>query len=46
MEGETIQWPIEKEQKDKQWSTTHRKLKIEKHEPHLKPRLNSCVPNG
>jgi len=26
------------------YKTLHRKLKIKQHEPHLKPGLNSCVP--
>jgi hypothetical protein len=26
--------------------TLHRKLKIEQHEPHQQPRVNSCAPEG
>jgi hypothetical protein len=36
IDGQTIQCPEEKRQKDKQWSkkkTLHRKLNIEQHEP-------------
>ena len=33
-EGQAMQWPNEKGQNDKQWST---KMKIEQHESHLKP---------
>jgi hypothetical protein len=36
-----------KRTKNKQWSKTlHRKLRIEQHEPHLKPMVNSGAPDG
>ena len=45
-----------KSQKDRQWQkekgqttihkTLHRKLKIEQHEPHLKPRVDTGAPEG
>jgi hypothetical protein len=36
-EGQAMQWPNEKGQNDKQWSTKklHRKLKFEQHESHF-----------
>ena len=45
--SDAMQWPIEKGKNDKQWSKKklHRKLKIEQHEPHLKPGRNSVGDN-
>ena len=37
----TIQWPQEKEQKDKKQSTLYKTAKIKQHKPHLKPVVNS-----
>jgi len=34
LKGEHLQWPKEKGQKDKQWSTTHHIQNFEQHEPH------------
>jgi len=40
-EGRTIQWPKDKGQTTI-YKTLHRKLKIEQHEPHLKPGKIMC----
>jgi hypothetical protein len=38
-EGQAMQWPNEKAQNDKQWSTKklYRKLKVEQHKSNFKP---------
>ena len=47
IEGQTTQWPKEKSTKGQQRSTNiHIKLKIEQHEPHYKPGVNSGSPEG
>ena len=46
--GEVLRDKDKKGQKDEQRSakTLLRKLKIEEHEPHLKPRVSSGAPEG
>jgi hypothetical protein len=46
-EEQTTQWPKERVQKDKQRSTKHtHNTKDWVQEPHWKPGVNSCAPEG
>jgi hypothetical protein len=36
----------QKKKEKRIYKTLHRKLKIEQHEPHLIPEVNSCAPEG
>jgi len=40
-----MQWPKEKNNKQRSKKTLHRKLKIEQHESHFKPERNSVGVN-
>jgi hypothetical protein len=42
-----MQWPSEKGQRNKMiYKTQHRKIKIEQHESHKTPEVNSGAPEG